>query len=197
MIVYLHGFRSSPASAKSTLLRAHLCQAGRAQDLWCEPLPPGPAEAIACIGGAIESAAASGQPVALAGSSLGGFYAVWLAERYGLPAVLINPAVVAPQDLSRYVGHHTHLHSGESFEFTAEHVEQLKRFDVPMPTRPERYLLLLETGDEVLDYWQAVLRLRGANMVIHAGGDHSLQCFGAELPRLLDFCDRLQCLPRT
>lgn len=186
-LLYFHGFRSGPQSVKAQQLRAHLARQGRADDLWCEQLPPGPQDAIALIEAVLRPALDAGTEVALAGSSLGGFYALHLAEKYGLRAALINPAVVAPLSLGDYVGEHTHMYTGDRFRFEQRHVDELRALDVAAVTRPERYLLLLETGDEVLDWWQAVLKLRGANMIVHAGGDHSLQSFATELPRLTDF----------
>jgi len=186
-LIYLHGFRSGPQSVKAVQLRAHLARQGRAGDLWCEQLPPGPLDAIALIESVLCPAVADGDEVALAGSSLGGFYALHLAEKHGLHAALINPAVVAPKSLGEYVGEHEHMYTGEVFRFEQQHVEQLAELDVAAITQPERYLVLLETGDEVLDWWQAVLKLRGANLIVHAGGDHSLRSFAAELPRMTEF----------
>jgi predicted esterase YcpF (UPF0227 family) len=187
MLIYLHGFRSGPQSLKARQLRAHLARQGRSADLWCEQLPPGPRDAIALIEASLCPALDAGVEVALAGSSLGGFYALHLAEKHGLRAALVNPAVVAPLSLGDYVGEHAHMYTGERFRFEQTHVDELRQLDISGITRPERYLVLLETGDEVLDWWQAVLKLRGANMIIHAGGDHSLQSFAAELPRLTEF----------
>lgn len=187
MLIYLHGFRSGPQSLKARQLHAHLARQGRAGDLWCEQLPPGPQDAIALIEATLCPALEAGIEVALAGSSLGGFYALHLAEKHGLRAALINPAVVAPLSLGDYVGEHAHMYTGELFRFEQTHVDELRQLDISRITRPERYLVLLETGDEVLDWWQAVLKLRGANMIIHAGGDHSLQNFAAELPRITEF----------
>ncbi len=92
------------------------------------------------------------------GSSLGGHYANHLAEKYGLPAVLVNPAVVERLDLALFVGEHANFHTDERFVFTAEHAAQLLA-QVRRPT-PGRYWLLLEEGDEVLDYRQAAGFLR-------------------------------------
>jgi predicted esterase YcpF (UPF0227 family) len=186
-LIYLHGFRSGPQSVKAQHLRAFLARQGRAGDLWCAQLPPGPLDAIALIESVLCPALAAGDEVALAGSSLGGFYALHLAEKHGLRAALINPAVVAPKSLVDYVGEHEHMYTGEVFRFEQEHVDQLAALNIAAITRPERYLVLLETGDEVLDWWQAALKLRGANMIVHAGGDHGLQCFAAELPRMTGF----------
>ncbi len=186
-LIYLHGFRSGPQSLKAMQLRAHLARQGRAGDLWCEQLPPGPLDAIDLVESAIGRALDAGSEVSIAGSSLGGFYALHLAEKHGLRAALINPAVVAPLSLGDYVGEHVHMYTGEAFRFEQAHIDQLRDLDVQTITHPERYLVLLETGDEVLDWWQAVLRMRGANMIIHAGGDHSLRSFATELPRVSAF----------
>lgn len=187
MLIYLHGFRSGPQSLKAQQLRAHMARQGRAGELWCEQLPPGPRDAIALIEATLCPALEAGIDVALAGSSLGGFYALHLAEKNGLRAALINPAVVAPLSLGDYVGEHAHMYTGELFRFEQTHVDELRQLDISGVTRAERYLVLLETGDEVLDWWQAVLKLRGTNMIIHAGGDHSLQSFAAELSRISEF----------
>ena len=123
----------------------------------------------------------------MAGSSLGGFYATWLAEKYDLRAVLINPAVVAPISLEKYLGPQTNLYTHEPFEFTLEHVAQLRALEVPRIT-PSRYLLMVETGDEVLDYRQAVARYAGCRQIVLPGGDHSFTRFPEMLPQLIEYC---------
>ncbi|HEX5477054.1 MAG TPA: YqiA/YcfP family alpha/beta fold hydrolase, partial [Burkholderiales bacterium] len=122
----------------------------------------------------------------LVGSSLGGYYATYLAERHGARAVLINPAITPHAGLRAYLGPQKNLHSGEPYELTEAHLEAWKRLYVPHIT-PQRYLLLVETGDEVLDYRQAVARYAGAEQVVIPGGDHSLQSFPQQLARILAF----------
>ena len=184
-IVYLHGFCSSPASWKVRLLAAALDSRGLGDRLLCPALSHIPVEAMAQVEAIIE--AQRDRPLTLVGSSLGGYYATWLAEKYDLRAVLINPAVVAPISLDQFVGTQTNLHTGESFEFTAEHIAQLRELEPPQIT-PERYLLLVETGDEVLDYRQAVARYAGCRQIVVDGGDHSFTRFPDLLPQLLEFC---------
>jgi len=184
-IVYLHGFCSSPASWKVRLLAAALDSRGLGDRLFCPALSHVPVEAIAQVEAIIE--AQRGRPLTLVGSSLGGYYATWLAERHDLRAVLINPAVVAPISLDQFVGTQTNLHTGESFEFTAEHIGELRALEVQQIT-PERYLLLVETGDEVLDYRQAVARYAGCRQIVVDGGDHSFTRFPDLLPQLLEYC---------
>jgi predicted esterase YcpF (UPF0227 family) len=183
-ILYLHGFRSAPASHKARALAARMGELGCAGRFFCPQLPVSPAAAIALAERLIDAA---GGEVTLIGSSLGGYYANWLAERHALRAVLVNPAVVAHLSLAEYVGPHTNLYSGEAFEFTTGHVDELRALDVPCITRPERYWLLVEEGDEVLDYRQAVARYAGARQTVLAGGDHSFTRWADYLDRIVAF----------
>ena len=189
MILYLHGFRSAPASFKARRLHEHLRARGLAGRFWCAQLPPSPRAAIALIEHEIARlrAAAPACVPTLVGSSLGGFYATWLAERHGLPAVLVNPAVVAPLTLEHWVGRHTNLYTGEAFDFTAGHIDELRALEVAAITRPERYWLLLETGDEVLDYRHAVARYAGARQTVHPGGNHGFSRWDDYLDAVLAF----------
>jgi len=184
MIVYLHGFNSSPASHKAQVLKRHLEGKGLGDRYACPALPDTPAEAIR----AIENAIAGRRPegVTLLGSSLGGFYATWIAEKIGCRAVLINPAITPHVGLEAYLGTQKNLHTGEPYELTRAHLEGWRRLLIER-IDPERYLLLLETGDEVLDWREAARKYEGARMVIRQGGDHSLQCFAEMIPRILDF----------
>jgi predicted esterase YcpF (UPF0227 family) len=184
MIIYLHGFRSSPASIKAGMLKRHMREAGLAAHYDCPQLPHEPAAAISLIEKRIR---ASPSPVTLAGSSLGGYYATWLAEKYELKAVLINPAVIAAISLRDYVGRQENLYTGEAFEFTEAHIAQLEAIEVRAITRPQRYLLMVETGDEALDYRHAVARYQGARQVVHEGGDHSFTRFPDYLDTILAF----------
>lgn len=184
MIVYLHGFRSAPASHKAQLLKTHMAARGRVDGFWCEQLPVAANDVMALVEPVMARRAT---PPTLIGSSLGGYYATWLAEKYGVKAVLINPAVVAPLSLQEYVGAQTNLYTGERFDFTLDHIAQLRALEVPRITRPERYWLMVETGDEVLDYRHAVAQYAGARHTVIEGGDHSFQHFGNYLDAILEF----------
>lgn len=181
MILYLHGFRSSPLSWKARLLGEAM--AARGLSYACPALSHVPEAAMACAEAIIATAP---EPVTLVGSSLGGFYATWLAEKHGLRAVLVNPAVLAPLSLTRYIGTQTWMYSQESFEFTAEHIEQLRGMEVPT-LNPARYLLLVEEGDEVLDCREAVKRYAGATQVVLPGGDHSFTQFPKYISQIIEF----------
>ena len=183
-ILYLHGFRSSPASWKARLLADTLSARGQSDRFFCPELSHVPREAIA------QAEAIIGEQdgrLTLVGSSLGGFYATCLAEKHDLRAVLINPAVVAPISLSEYIGTQTNLYSDETFEFSAAHVAQLRELE-RLQITPERYLLMVETGDEVLDYRQAIARYAGCRQIVLEGGNHSFTRFPDLLPQLLEYC---------
>jgi len=121
------------------------------------------------------------------GSSLGGFYATVLAERLGCRAALLNPAVHPQRHFERYLGPQRNLYTGEEFELTREHVEDLRALDVERITHPERYWLFVETGDEVLDYREAVGFYAGAVQEVVRGGDHALTCFPERIPEIVDW----------
>lgn len=184
MIVYLHGFNSSPASGKAKLLGAHMAGLGRQADYFCPVLPNSPREAIAFVESGL---AQHNGPVTLIGSSLGGFYATHLAEKHGWKAVLVNPAVHAHQLMRGALGRQTNWHSGEKWELTEAHLAELAALDVPAISQPERYLLLAQTGDEVLDYRDAVAYYAGATQIIEDGGDHGFTGFERHFQTILDF----------
>jgi uncharacterized protein len=184
LLIYLHGFNSSPASHKATLLQETLRKQGMADRFSCPQLPHRPAAAIAVIEAAIERC--KKQPITLIGSSLGGFYATYLAEKHALRAILLNPAVYPHRDLTKYLGRQCNLYTGEEYDLTSDHVRELEalwteRID------SKRYFLLVETADEVLDYREAVSRYAGAKQRVVEGGDHTLRCFGRELPAIFEF----------
>ena len=195
MIIYLHGFRSSPASVKAGALKHHMASRGLGLFYDCPQLPYEPASAISLI---VKRIRASPTPVTLVGSSLGGYYATWLAEQYGLKAVLVNPAVVAAMSLRDYIGRQENIYSGEVFEFTEAHIAQLQGLEVPSITKPSRYMLLVETGDELLDYRFAVAKYRGAQQFVYEGGNHDFTHFKDHLDSILAFAGiGTQSLPRT
>lgn len=183
MIVYLHGFNSSPASGKARQLGDHLAGLGRQADYLCPALPNSPREAVA----AVEAELAGRDDVTLVGSSLGGFYATSLAERHGWKAVLVNPAVHAHHLLGAALGPQKNWHTGETWVLTEAYLAELAALDVPAITRPERYLLLVQTGDAVLDYREAVAYYAGCRQIVEPGGDHGFVGFERHFATILDF----------
>lgn len=185
MFLYIHGFNSSPVSTKARMLREKLESLGRGAEFSCPRLPDRPGLAIGLLEHEVQRF--SGRPLTLVGSSLGGFYAAWLAEKHGLRAVLVNPAVRPHEQLRDVLGPQKNLHTGKAWVLDDGYLKDLARFHTPSITRPERYLLLVTTGDEVLDYREAVEKYRGARQVIVPGSDHGFAEFSEYLDRVLEF----------
>ena len=184
MLIYIHGFNSSPASVKARLLHERLQALGDDVEIAAPAFPHHPAAAAAVL----DALVARHAEAALVGSSLGGYYATYLAEKHGCTAVLVNPAIRPYELLRRALGRQKNLHTGTEYEFTEQHLQELGALEVPAITRPERYLLMVETGDEVLDYREAVARYRGCKQLVIEGGDHGFSDFALYLDTVLDFC---------
>jgi predicted esterase YcpF (UPF0227 family) len=184
VIIYLHGFNSSPQSGKAQHLKQYLDGQGKGAEFACPQLPHRPDRAVAVV--EAEIVRHPKEKITLVGSSLGGFYATWLAEKHGVRAVLINPAIDPHVGLRAYLGPQQAFQGGERYELTQEHLRKWKEFFLTR-VHPERYLLLVETGDEVLDYRAAVRKYKGAKQVVVQGGDHSLASFPEQIPLILEF----------
>jgi predicted esterase YcpF (UPF0227 family) len=184
MIVYLHGFNSSPGSHKARTMAAAMQARGLGQFFACPALPPSPRAAADVI--ETELARRAPRRITLVGSSLGGFYATYFAERDALRAVLINPAITPHIGLEAYLGVQENPYTGERYELTRADLEGWRGLAVER-VDPERYLLLLETGDEVLDWRDAARKYEGARTVIRDGGDHTMQSFPEHIDRILGF----------
>jgi predicted esterase YcpF (UPF0227 family) len=183
MILYLHGFTSGPQSHKAQALGTRMRERGLEERFFSPQLPASPREAIALA----EDLITRHGVTTVIGSSLGGYYSTYLAETLDLKTVLINPAVVAHLSLKDFVGPQRWLYSGESFEFTLRHVEELRAIEVPILSNPQRFWLLVEEGDETLDYRDAVNRYAGARQTLLPGGDHSFTRWDDYLDPIIDF----------
>jgi predicted esterase YcpF (UPF0227 family) len=192
MILYLHGFRSSPQSSKAALMAAAMRERGMEDRFICPQLPASPESAIALCKGLIEQAQERhgldpGRDLTIIGSSLGGYYATCLAEYWKCRAVLLNPAVYAARDLATQVGEHAMYHSDQPFVFLPEYVDELAEMAVGKPARPEHYFLLAAKGDEVLDWREMADWFAGSQGHIIDGGDHGLSGFETWIPEILAF----------
>jgi len=186
MILYLHGFRSSPLSMKARLTGERMAQLGRSAEFICPQLPASPKLAIELALKLVDGIPP--EELTIIGSSLGGFYATWLVEKLGCRAVVLNPAVVAALDLEKHVGVTTAYHSDEPFEFKREYIGELRALAVPQVSQPERYFLLACTGDEVLDYRDMVAHYAGAKQKVVQGSDHAISEYADYLDEVLEFC---------
>lgn len=186
MILYLHGFRSSPLSFKAQLLAERMQALGQADQYLCPQLPASPQAAVAQALQLAQSCPAA--ELTIIGSSLGGYYATWLAEQLGCRAVLLNPAVKPPRDLEPYVGVTTAFHTDAPFEFKRSYIAELEALQIETISRPERYFLLAATGDEVLDWQEMVAQYSGARHRVINGSDHGLSDFARYADEVLAFC---------
>ena len=185
MLIYVHGFNSAPHSYKARLVGERMRALGRAHDYCVPALPHRPAQAIALLRALVQAHPGA----SLIGSSLGCYYATWLAERCDamLRVVLVNPAVRPYTLLNGYLGPQKNLYSGEPYELTAQHIDELVALEVSDIT-PARYLLITRMGDEVLDYREAVEKYRGAQQWVIQGGDHGFGDFEQYVDAALAFC---------
>jgi predicted esterase YcpF (UPF0227 family) len=184
-LLYLHGFRSSPQSAKAQHMAALMAKRHPEVQWWCPQLPPSPREAAACIA---EGTRDWPENSAVIGSSLGGFYATWLAAQRPWRAVLINPAVFPARDLARHIGQQTSWHAPQdTFYFAPHFVQELQALEVGALPAPEHVLAFIAKGDEVLDWREMSARYPGAQQVVMDGGDHALSDFPDHVPRIEEF----------
>jgi predicted esterase YcpF (UPF0227 family) len=185
-LLYLHGFRSSPLSAKAVKMAAAVRALHPAVHWWCPQLPPSPRQAMAMLMAGIADWPRGS--MAVVGSSLGGFYATWIAARTGCPAVLLNPAVHPARDLASHIGEQSAWHSPqETFFFQPEFVQELRDLDAGTLSRPERFYTLIAKGDELLDWREMSARYAGSQGQLLEGGDHALSDFDTHLAGVLRF----------
>ena len=186
-LLYLHGFRSSPQSAKARAVAQRVLQQHPDVTWWCPQLPPSPREAMALVAEGI-----AGWPLAsmaVVGSSLGGFYATWVAARTGCRAVLLNPAVDPARDLQKYIGEQTSWHDPQDHSFfRPEFIAELQALVCPGQTTHTQVLAIIAKGDDVLDWREMQQRYAGARIRLLEGGDHALSDFDtAHIDTVFDF----------
>jgi uncharacterized protein len=187
-LLYLHGFRSSPQSIKARQVAARVAAQHPGVTWWCPQLPPSPREAMALVTKGIANWPRD--RMAVVGSSLGGFYATWVAERTGCPAALLNPAVHPARDLARHIGELTAWHDpNERFFFKPEYVDEVAALEVPQRPDNIRFFAMIAKGDEVLDWREMTGRYPGAQIRLLEGSDHAISDFDAHIDALFTFLD--------
>jgi len=182
--IYLHGFGSSVASFKAKLAESYIKERPQ-HSLFSVDLPHSPKDAMSLVMSHIETLGSDDW--AVIGSSLGGFYTTYLCDKYSKKGVLINPAVKAHQLLSARLGNNENYHTGQTFLLTKAHLQQLEQMYVPVLKRPEDFLLLTQTQDEVLDYQQGVEYYQGAEQIIIEGGNHGFDDYADYLDTTFNF----------
>ena len=187
-LLYLHGFRSSPQSTKARLVGERVQAAHPGVTWWCPQLPPSPRAAATLIRQGVADWP-HGQ-MAVCGSSLGGFYATWLAEQTGCKAVLLNPAIDPARDLTAYIGEQTTWHDpNERFFFRAEYIDELRALQTGPITHPARYFAAIAKGDELLDWREMTGRYPGAQIHLLEGSDHAISDFDQHIDEVFGFLE--------
>jgi predicted esterase YcpF (UPF0227 family) len=190
MILYLHGFRSAPASTKARLLQEKMQSIGRSAQWLCPQLPPSPKQAMALIESLIEQHKTDS--LRLIGSSLGGFYADLVARKYDLPCVLLNPASFPSRDLAPYIGSISAFHSQDKFDFLPDYLDELAQLEQQRESLgpASTCMMIAAKGDEVLDWREMLEQHPYAQTMLLEGSDHGIQEFADYLDQVLAFCDR-------
>lgn len=183
-LLYIHGFMSSPLSYKAQAMKSAIEQQYSHFSYYCPQLNENPKAAIAKLSNIINSK--PNEEWLLIGSSLGGYYATYLSEKYKIRAVLINPAIKPYELLINYLGEQKNYHTDDVVEVKASYMDELKFIEKHEITK-NNYLLLVQTGDEVLNYQQAVDKFKDCQHVIEQGGDHSFINFERKIPQIMAF----------
>lgn len=185
LLLYLHGFNSSPRSIKAQQMVQHL--GSQRPDIAIEVpnLSPYPSIAWQQIAQIIQAYPA--HQIGVVGSSLGGYYATRVSQEFGVPAVLINPAVKPYELLVDYLGENTNPYTQATFILSEQHIDELRALDCTCLVDPEKLWVLLQTDDEVLDYRQAEAKYCTAKITVEQGGDHSFVGFEHYLSAILTF----------
>jgi len=180
-LLYIHGFASSAHSHKAAVLRRHF------DEVYTPSLSDIPTLAVETLS---EFICALPCAPLLIGSSLGGYYALYLSQQFSLPAILINPVVNLQYPLSQVVGMNRHYYDGSRFEFTEEHLHSLANYASPSP-RTERLMVMVEMGDELIDHRATLAALSGAREVITEGGTHAYSGFEEKLETIRAFAQEV------
>ncbi|MFQ6371637.1 YqiA/YcfP family alpha/beta fold hydrolase [Shewanella sp. YIC-542] len=191
MLLYIHGFNSSPQSDKALATLHYMQRHHPDLPLFFPQLPSAPQPAMALLQTIVAQAIEAGEPLRYIGSSLGGYFASYLAQRYGGKAVLVNPAVQPYALFEDYLGAQHNPYTGEHYQLLPQHQQQLQQYDTPVILNPERFLVLLQSADEVLDYRQALAKYHCCEMLLEAGGNHGFVGYDKQL----DTVSRFLCLP--
>ncbi len=188
LLVYLHGFRSSPRSSKAVMTGeaiSALTSKDHSYEWYCPQLLASPKQSMDMVTSHIDQSDADN--IIIIGSSLGGFYTNYLAEKYQCKGIALNPAVYAARELEPHVGMMTEYDSDQPFDFKAQYIDELRALQVEKISDPQRYFLIAAKGDELLDWKEMVAFYKGAKQLVLEGSDHGIADYADHLPAVMDF----------
>jgi len=184
LVIYLHGFQSSTQSYKAQQVEAYIKQHYPNIRYYCPSIPDLPAQAIVFLEEELTSLSQAARPIYLVGSSLGGFYATWLADKFQCKAVVINPAINAPELLQAYLGEHINPYTGNRYTLCNKQSAALSSVRLEKIKQPQYYWAFLQMSDEVLDAQIASRFYYSCRCLIEPGGDHTFEDFKRYLPAI-------------
>ncbi len=184
-VLYLHGFHSSPSSAKITIFQEYINQHCKHINLIAPQLPCKPKQVLDLLEQLLEKYEFS----AVIGSSLGGYLATFIHNKVNIPAVVINPAVKPFELLHDYLGEQIHPITGQQYELTEQDMVDLKSLYQAQIKTPKKVWLLQQEKDEVLDHREALERYKDCNITFELGGDHSFVGFDRFVAQIVEFFD--------
>ncbi len=183
-LIYLHGFLSSARSQKALEVAEYIATSNTPVEFICPQLEDHPAQTKIQLS---ELVLQQDSKPALIGSFLGGFYASWLAEQYDLKAVLVNPAVSPHRLLGENTEGYFNPYTKNRFILAEDDILALQFMEAELRMSATQLMLMVQTGDETLDYRHAVNRYKDAIQIVEAGGDHRFQNFKKHLPEIFRF----------
>lgn len=190
-LLYIHGFLSSPQSEKAVQVKNWLSVHRPHIKFICPFLTPSPTDTRETLERLVDNAMMTSKAnVYLMGSSLGGFWTTWLVEKYNLNAVLINPAVKLSLFNQGYLNTPLkNYHTDDIYELTESDIDEFHRINIESISRIQNYFVMLQTGDDVLDYRLAEIKYAGCELLIEEGGDHSFSNFESKIEIALNFLE--------
>ena len=183
-ILYLHGFASSADSMKAKVIESFVKKNTSSTKILIPDLDNNIKNAYQQI----EEIIKTESPSSIIGSSLGGFFGTYFAEKYDLLCVNINPAI-PPIDMSEYLGENQNYSTGEKFVIDQGQLDWLDVMNkkIRKLKKHMNFLTLVQSGDEVLDYKLAIEYFSGSQMEVTFGGNHSFEDFESHIHRIQNF----------
>ena len=185
-VLFIHGFNSSPLSEKAQLTKSYLAEHLPEVKFYCPQVATTPKAAIEQLEQYLTVNKSTTETWALIGSSLGGYFSTYLSEAYGIKAVLINPAIKPYELLSGYIGEQVNPYTQERYQVESNYLNDLIALEQKSVSK-DNYMVMVQTGDEVLNYQQAVDKFQGSQVIVQPGGDHSFVNYKNMLPQIVEF----------
>jgi predicted esterase YcpF (UPF0227 family) len=185
-VLFIHGFNSSPLSEKAQLTKSYLAEHLPEVKFYCPQVATTPKAAIEQLEQYLTVNKSTPETWALIGSSLGGYFSTYLSEAYGIKAVLINPAIKPYELLSGYIGEQVNPYTQERYQVENNYLNDLISLEQKIVSK-DHYMVMVQTGDEVLNYQQAIDKFQGSQVIVQPGGDHSFVNYKNMLPQIVEF----------